>query len=67
MKEKIVSPAEAAALVRSGDTVSISGFVGTGTPDELLIALAELPSEIAAPARGHPSANRRWRSSPKRI
>ena len=39
MKNKIVSPAEAAAVVRSGDTVSISGFVGVGTPDELLIAL----------------------------
>ena len=39
MKNKIVSPAEAAAVVRSGDTVSVSGFVGIGTPDELLLAI----------------------------
>jgi propionate CoA-transferase len=39
MKNKIVSAAEAAALLHSGDTVSISGFVGIGTPDELLIAI----------------------------
>jgi propionate CoA-transferase len=39
VKNKIVSPAEAAAVVRPGDTVSVSGFVGIGTPDELLIAL----------------------------
>jgi propionate CoA-transferase len=50
MKNKIVSPAEAAALVRSGDTVSISGFVGIGTPDELLIALAERFETTKAPA-----------------
>ncbi len=32
MKNKIVSPAEAIAIIRSGDTVSIAGFVGIGTP-----------------------------------
>jgi propionate CoA-transferase len=41
MKNKIVSPAEAAAIIRAGDTVSVAGFVGIGTPDELLIAIAE--------------------------
>ncbi len=41
MRHKIVSAAEAAALVRSGDTIVTSGFVGIGTPDELLAALAE--------------------------
>ncbi|MDH4060889.1 MAG: acyl CoA:acetate/3-ketoacid CoA transferase, partial [Aquincola sp.] len=41
MRHKIVSAAEAAALVRSGDTIVTSGFVGIGTPDELLSALAE--------------------------
>jgi propionate CoA-transferase len=41
MRHKITSAAEAAALVRSGDTVATSGFVGIGTPDELLAALAE--------------------------
>ena len=39
MRNKIVSAAEAAALVRSGDTLANSGFVGNGTPDELLAAL----------------------------
>jgi len=41
MRHKIVSAAEAAALVRAGDTIATSGFVGIGTPDELLAALAE--------------------------
>jgi propionate CoA-transferase len=41
MKNKIVSAAEAIAIIRPGDTVSVAGFVGIGTPDELLIALAE--------------------------
>ena len=41
MKNKIVSPAEAAAVLQPGDTVSISGFVGIGTPDELLIAIEQ--------------------------
>jgi len=39
MKDKIVSAAEAAAVIRAGDTVSVSGFVGIGTPDELLVAI----------------------------
>jgi propionate CoA-transferase len=39
MKDKIVSPDEAAAIIRDGDTVSVSGFVGIGTPDELILAL----------------------------
>ena len=39
LKNKIVSADEALALVRDGDTVCISGFVGVGTPDELILAL----------------------------
>jgi propionate CoA-transferase len=39
MKNKIVSADEAVALIRPGDTLANSGFVGTGTPDELLAAL----------------------------
>jgi propionate CoA-transferase len=39
VKNKIVSPDEAAAILRDGDTVSVSGFVGTGTPDELIAAI----------------------------
>ena len=39
LKNKIVSAAEAVAIIRNGDTVCVSGFVGIGTPEELLIAL----------------------------
>src|SRR3954468_8683860 len=47
---KIVSAQEAVALVRDGDTVAVSGFVGIGTPDELIIALAERFRDTAAPS-----------------
>src|SRR5215207_8983468 len=36
---KIVSADEAVAVIRDGDTVCTSGFVGIGTPDELILAL----------------------------
>ena len=39
MKDKIVAADEAIALIRNGDSVSCSGFVGIGTPEELLAAL----------------------------
>ncbi|WP_299349694.1 CoA-transferase [uncultured Shimia sp.] len=39
MKRKVVSPAEAAALVQDGDTITTSGFVGIGVPDGLLAAI----------------------------
>lgn len=39
MSGKIVSADEAAALLRDGDTLATSGFVGIGTPDELLAAV----------------------------
>lgn len=39
LKNKIISPEAAIAIIRDGDTVCVSGFVGIGTPDELLIAL----------------------------
>ena len=39
MKNKIVSADEALALVRDGDTVAFSGFVGIGTPEALIEAL----------------------------
>jgi propionate CoA-transferase len=57
MRHKITSAAEASALVRSGDTIATSGFVGIGTPDELLAALAERfasdsePRDLTPPAR----------------
>ena len=49
LKNKIVSAAEALAIVRDGDTIAFSGFVGTGTPDELIIALEKRFLET-----GHP-------------
>ena len=49
MLGKIVSPDDAVSVIRDGDTVAISGFVGVGTPDELLIAL-----EKRFLATGHP-------------
>lgn len=49
MKQKIVSAAEAIAIVRDGDTVACSGFVGSGTPEELLIALEQRFLETAVP------------------
>ena len=39
MPDKITSPDAAAALIRDGDVVTTSGFVGIGVPDELLAAL----------------------------
>lgn len=50
MKNKIVSPAEAVAIIRSGDTISVAGFVGIGTPDELLLALEARFLETGEPA-----------------
>lgn len=39
MKNKVVSAADAAALIKDGDTLTTSGFVGIGVPDELLAAV----------------------------
>src|SRR5438067_12042027 len=50
MKNKIVSPAEAMAIIRDGDTVSVSGFVGIGTPDELIAALEQRFVDSRGPA-----------------
>lgn len=49
MPNKIVSMADAAALIHSGDTVTTSGFVGAGVPDGLLKALADRFAD-----EGHP-------------
>lgn len=39
MIDRAHSAEEAISVIRDGDTLCISGFVGVGTPDELLIAL----------------------------
>jgi len=49
MRRKVVSAADAAALVKDGDTITTSGFVGIGVPDELLAAI-----EDRFLSRGHP-------------
>jgi len=49
VKNKVVSAAEAIAIIRDGDTIAFSGFVGTGTPDELIVALEKRFVET-----GHP-------------
>ena len=48
-RNKVVSLAEAAALVRSGDTVCTSGFVGIGTPDDLLAGVERRFLETGEP------------------
>lgn len=49
MVQKIISAADAVSLIRDGDTVAVSGFVGIGTPEELIIALEKRFLET-----GHP-------------
>ncbi|MEL6645552.1 MAG: CoA-transferase [Pseudomonadota bacterium] len=39
MKRKVITAAAAAELISDGDTVTTSGFVGIGVPEELLLAL----------------------------
>ncbi len=41
MRRKVVSAADAAALIEDGDTLTTSGFVGIGVPDELLLAIEQ--------------------------
>ena len=48
---KIVTADEAIALIRDGDTVAVSGFVGIGTPEELIEALERRFLRDAEPAR----------------
>jgi len=48
-RKKVVSSSEAAALIKDGDTLTTSGFVGIGVPDELLAAV-----ETRFLSTGHP-------------
>ena len=50
LTNKIVSADEAVAVIQDGDTIAISGFVGIGVPDELILAL-----ERRFLKTGHPS------------
>ena len=49
MKNKIVTSREAVALIHDGDTISTSGFVGVGTPDEVLFAIEQRFLETGEP------------------
>jgi propionate CoA-transferase len=49
MRNKIVSAHDAVAVIRPGDTLATSGFVGIGTPDELLAALSARFVETGEP------------------
>jgi len=49
MRKKVVTAAEAAALIRDGDTLTTSGFVGIGVPDELLAAIETRFLETGTP------------------
>ncbi|MGE5789722.1 MAG: CoA-transferase, partial [Syntrophaceae bacterium] len=40
-KGKIVTGEQAAAIIRDGDVVTTSGFVGTGVPEDVLIHIEE--------------------------
>ena len=41
VRDKVVSAAEAVAIIRPGDMVATSGFVGVGTPDAIFVALEQ--------------------------
>jgi acyl CoA:acetate/3-ketoacid CoA transferase len=47
--DKVVSAAEAVTIIRSGDMIATSGFVGVGTPDEIYCALERRFLETGRP------------------
>ncbi len=49
MGNKIIDAAAAAALVRDGDAITTSGFVGIGVPDALLSGIEARFADTAAP------------------
>lgn len=49
IKNKQVLARDAVALIQDGDTLCTSGFVGTGTPEELIMALEERFLETGSP------------------
>ena len=49
MKNKLVSADEAIALLRDGDTLVNTGFIGTGAPEELLATLEKRFLETGGP------------------
>lgn len=51
MKRKVISASDAARLVKDGDVLTTSGFVGIGVPDELLAAIETRFLETGEPRR----------------
>jgi propionate CoA-transferase len=49
MKNKVVTASEAIALVRDGDTLVNTGFVGCGAPEDLLVTLEQRYLETRSP------------------
>lgn len=49
-QNKIVSAEEAIACIRDGDVLAAAGFVGNGTPEELIIALEKRYKTFASPS-----------------
>ena len=49
MKNKVVTAEEAVALVRDGDTLINTGFIGSGAPEALLVALERRFVETGSP------------------
>ena len=48
-KVKVLSPAEAAMLIKDGDTVATGGFVGSGAPETLASAVEKRFLETGEP------------------
>src|SRR5512132_2393287 len=49
MKNKVVTASEAVALLRDGDTLVNTGFVGCGAPEDLLVTLEQRYLETRSP------------------
>ena len=49
MRDKVVTAAEAVAIIRPGDMIATSGFVGVGTPDAVFVALEQRFLETGLP------------------
>ena len=49
MKNKVVTASEAIALLRDGDTLVNTGFVGCGAPEDLLVTLEQRYLETRSP------------------
>ncbi len=48
-RNKVVTAEEAIALIKDGDTIAAAGFVGNGTPEELIIALEKRYRDSQSP------------------